>query len=60
MIEYLGLWVLMALFVNMWVLLSVLGSQAGWVARGVWTVVLLVPVLGFVGWFFFGPRRRAG
>lgn len=59
MIEYLGLWVLIALAVNMWALLSVLGAQATWRRRGVWVVVLLIPAFGFVAWYLFGPRQKA-
>ena len=57
MIEYLGLWVMIALAVNMWALLSVLGAEAGLLTRVLWAVVLLVPVVGFVAWYMLGPRR---
>ena len=59
MIEYLGLWILIAMTINMWALLSVLGSGAGLVAKAVWAFILLVPVLGFILWFFVGPRAKA-
>ncbi len=58
MIEYLGLWVLIALTLNMWALLSVLRSGASWTGRGLWIILLLcLPGLGFVGWFLIGPRQ---
>lgn len=60
MIEFLGLWVLLALSLNMWALLSVLGAQAGLVAKGLWAAVLLaLPGVGFLAWYFVGPRPRA-
>ena len=59
MIEYLGLWVLLALALNMWVLLTVLQAPARLVTKALWTVVLLVPVLGLLVWYFFGPRAKA-
>lgn len=60
MIQYLGLYVLLALALNMWALISVLRSEAGWIARGVWAVVLLcLPGIAFVAWYLIGPRERA-
>ena len=58
MVEYLGLWVLVALSFNMWALLSVLSAPVGFVAKLVWAVLLLVlPGIAFVVWFLLGPRR---
>ena len=59
MIEYLGLWVMIALAVNMWALLSVLGSGVSWLNRAIWALVLLIPVAGFVAWYMLGPRGRS-
>ena len=59
MIEYLGLWVLIALAINMWALISVLRSETTLMVRALWTLVLLVPVVGFVAWFLLGPRGNA-
>ena len=58
MIEYLGLWALIALAVNMWALISVLGAPVTWTTRAIWAVILLVPVVGFVAWYILGPRGR--
>ncbi len=58
MVEYLGLWILLALTLNMWALLSVLGSGAKLVTKLVWIVSLLcLPGLAFFGWYLMGPRR---
>lgn len=60
MIEYLGLWVLLALTLNMWALLSVLRSGASWTGRAIWAAVLLcLPGLAFFAWFLIGPREAA-
>jgi len=59
MIQYVGLWVLLALAVNMWALISVFRSGAGLVTKAIWLVVLLVPLLGFVAWYLLGPRQAA-
>lgn len=58
MIEYLGLWVLIALTFNMWALLSVFGAKVSLGLRGFWCVVLLVPGVGFLLWLVWGPRGK--
>jgi len=58
MIQYLGLWILALLTMNMWALLSVLASDAGLRSKGVWAAFLLaLPGVGFFGWYLVGPRR---
>lgn len=58
MIQYLGLWILALLTLNMWALLSVLASGAPLKSKALWTLVLLaLPGLGFFGWYLLGPRR---
>lgn len=58
MIEYLGLWVLLALSLNMWALLSVLGASTTLTGKAVWAALLIVlPGIAFFGWYLFGPRR---
>ena len=59
MIQYLGLWVLLALAVNMWALISVFRSGAALTTKAIWLVVLLVPLAGFVAWYVLGPRQAA-
>ena len=61
MAEYLGLWVLLVLSLNMWALLSVLASSARWTVKGVWSAgLILLPGLGFVAWYLLGPREARG
>lgn len=59
MVQYLGLWVLLALSLNMWALISVFRSGAKLTVKGIWLVVLLFPVVGFIAWFLLGPRETA-
>ena len=59
MIQYLGLWVLLALSLNMWAMISVLRSGARFSLRALWVAVLLVPVVGFIAWYLLGPRESA-
>lgn len=59
MIQYLGLWILALLTLNMWALLSVLASPARVRAKALWALILLaLPGVGFLGWYLIGPRRR--
>jgi len=58
-IQYLGLWVLLALTLNMWALISVLRSGAPLRTRAIWLVILLLPGIGFVAWYLLGPRESA-
>ncbi len=60
MVEFLGLWVLLALTLNMWALLSVLQAKASLTGKAVWALVLCaLPGLAFLGWYLLGPRRQA-
>ena len=60
MIEYLGLWVLIALSLNMWALLSVLGASASLTGKAMWSVALIcLPGLAFFAWYLLGPRNAA-
>ena len=59
MVEYLGLWVLIALAINMWALISVVGAKVSLTRKALWALILLVPAVGFVAWFILGPRGKA-
>lgn len=57
MIQYLGLWILMAFALNAWAWLTVLSARPGWKSLSFWTVILAcLPLIGFVGWFLIGPH----
>ncbi|HTV79641.1 MAG TPA: PLDc N-terminal domain-containing protein [Steroidobacteraceae bacterium] len=52
-----GLWGLLVLFADVWAIVNIFQSAADTTRKVVWTVVVLVlPVLGFILWFFLGPR----
>ncbi len=60
MIQYLGLWILIALAFNMWALISVLRSGAGLTTKAIWSVLLIcLPGAGFLGWYLLGPRQQS-
>ncbi|KPA90194.1 MULTISPECIES: PLD nuclease N-terminal domain-containing protein [Pseudomonas] len=58
-IEY--VWIALAvvvLLVELWAIRSVLRSGRSAGTKGLWIVVLIwVPVLGLVLWFFIGPKE---
>ncbi|MBT3146110.1 PLD nuclease N-terminal domain-containing protein [Neptunomonas phycophila] len=45
---------------DIWAIIRVIQSPASTGTKVLWTVlILLMPVLGLVLWFFLGPRDRA-
>lgn len=57
--EYGGILGLLILAADIWAILNVFQSGASNGAKVVWTLVILVlPVLGLVLWFFLGPRGK--
>ena len=57
MIEYLGLWLLIAVSFNMWAWLAVVQSGKSLLVQLLWTALLVVlPGLGFLAWLLIGPR----
>jgi len=52
-----GLFGLILLVAMVWAIIRVIGSSAGTGAKVLWVVLILVlPVLGLVLWFLFGPK----
>jgi hypothetical protein len=61
MISGLGLGGLIVLVLDIWALISVVGSNASAGSKLVWVlVILLLPVIGFIAWLIFGPRAAKG
>lgn len=57
--EY-GLLGLLVLIANIWALVSIIGSGATTGAKILWcALVLILPIIGFIVWFFAGPRGAA-
>lgn len=55
--EITGIWGLIILALDVWAIISVIGSAAGTGTKVLWTLlVLLLPVIGFIIWLIFGPR----
>ena len=52
-----GIWVLLVLVADVWAIVNVFQSGADTGRKVLWTVLVIVlPVLGFVLWYFLGPK----
>jgi hypothetical protein len=53
-----GLVGLLVLILDVWAIINVLQSTAPTGAKALWTVLILIlPILGLLIWFFAGPRK---
>lgn len=54
-----GLWGIIVLIADIYAIINVAQSSETPLKKAVWIVViLLMPVLGFVLWWFLGPKSR--
>jgi hypothetical protein len=52
-----GIGGLIVLVADVWAIVNIFQSSADTGSKVLWTViVILLPVLGFILWFFFGPK----
>jgi hypothetical protein len=52
-----SLWSLIVLIADVWAIVNIFQSGADAGKKVLWTVIVVVlPVLGFILWYFFGPR----
>jgi Phospholipase_D-nuclease N-terminal len=55
--RYEGFGGLIVLIADVWAIVNIFQSSATTGAKVLWTVlVILLPVLGFILWFFLGPK----
>jgi hypothetical protein len=55
--HYQGLFGLIVLIADVWSIVNVFQSSADTGRKVLWTVlVILLPVLGFILWYFLGPK----
>jgi succinate dehydrogenase/fumarate reductase cytochrome b subunit len=55
--QYQGLFGLVVLVADVWAIVNVFQSGADTGRKVLWTVlVILLPVLGFILWYFLGPK----
>jgi len=56
-IGYHGLWGVLILAGDIWAIINILQSSSSNEKKLIWTiVVVLLPVLGLILWYFLGPR----
>ncbi|WP_415404413.1 PLDc N-terminal domain-containing protein [Tateyamaria sp. SN3-11] len=59
--EYAGIGGFIVLVLNIWAIVSIVGSSASTGSKVVWTLLVLVlPVIGFIIWLIAGPRAAKG
>jgi succinate dehydrogenase/fumarate reductase cytochrome b subunit len=52
-----SLWGLVVLVADIWAIVNILQSGADTTRKVLWTVLVIVlPVVGFILWYFFGPK----
>jgi hypothetical protein len=57
--RYEGFGGLIVLIADVWAIVNILQSGGSTADKVLWTViVILLPILGFILWFFLGPRTR--
>ena len=55
--EYAGFGGFIVLILNIWAIVSIIGSSASTGSKVLWTLLVLVlPIVGFVVWLITGPR----
>jgi succinate dehydrogenase/fumarate reductase cytochrome b subunit len=52
-----SVWGLLVLIADVWAIINIVQSSADTGRKVLWTVlVVLLPVLGFILWYFMGPK----
>ncbi len=47
----------LVLLLNIWAIIKIAGSSASTVSKVIWiAIVLILPVLGVIIWYFMGPK----
>ena len=56
-----SLWGLLVLIADIWAIVNILQSTADTGKKVLWTVLVIVlPVVGFILWYFAGPKTGRG
>jgi len=55
--DYNGLIGILVLILDIWAIINVIGTGRGAAEKALWIVlIILLPILGFIIWFFAGPK----
>ena len=58
--RYQGLFGLVVLIADVWAIVNVFQSSADTAKKVIWTVLIIIlPVLGFILWYFLGPKTAS-
>jgi Phospholipase_D-nuclease N-terminal len=58
--QYQGLFGLIVLIADVWAIVNVFQSSADTAKKVIWTVLIIIlPVLGFILWYFLGPKTAS-
>lgn len=58
--NYAGIGGLIVLALDIWAIVSIIGSRSSTGAKVLWTLlVLILPLVGFIIWLLAGPRAAA-
>ena len=58
--QYQGLFGLIVLIADVWAIVNIFQSSADMAKKVIWTVlVIILPVLGFILWYFLGPKTAS-
>jgi hypothetical protein len=58
--QYQGLFGLIVLIADVWAIVNVFQSGADTAKKVIWTVLIIIlPVLGFILWYFLGPKTAS-
>lgn len=58
MLEVSSIGALIVFALDLWAIISVIGSAASTGKKVIWCLaILLLPILGFIAWLIFGPRK---
>jgi hypothetical protein len=50
---------IIVLILDIWAIVNVIGSSASTGAKVLWVLLIIIlPVVGFIIWYFAGPRSR--
>ncbi|WP_299845947.1 PLD nuclease N-terminal domain-containing protein [uncultured Roseovarius sp.] len=59
--EYAGIGGFIVLVLNIWAIVSIIGSSASTGGKVIWTLlVLILPIIGFIVWLLAGPKSAKG
>lgn len=60
-VEVVGFGGFLLLALNIWAIVSIIGSTASTGGKVAWVLaILILPLFGFIAWLIFGPRAARG